>query len=51
MKGHILSIVLFILAIAVFLVAWLLLDVKLLTSILLGLVFLFVAVIFYRRGK
>jgi hypothetical protein len=51
MKGHILSLVLFVLGIVIFLGAWLVLDVKFLTSLLLGLIFVLVSLIFYRRGK
>jgi uncharacterized membrane protein len=50
MKGHILSLVLFILGIALFLLIWLV-GRNLLTGVLLGLVFVFAGLIFYRRGK
>jgi len=50
MKGHLLSIVLFILGIVVFLVTWLA-GGKLLAAILLGLIFILVGLVFYRRGK
>jgi hypothetical protein len=49
-KGHILSLVLFVLGIALFLFIWLV-GKSLLVGILLGLVFVLPGLILYRRGK